>query len=98
MKIPMERVSHKSGGITAIIGILLILLILSGFGLAYSFYTGNKNIGSDSQIEKSDFFTASRFNLDSLPHDKQGEMIRYGYNLVTQTASIIGPGTSKIST
>ncbi len=93
----MERVSHKSGSTTAIIGVLLILLILSGFGLAYSFYSGNKNIGRSRQIDIPDFFAASRFNLDSLPHDKQGEMIRYGYNLVTRTASIIGPDVKNIN-
>jgi len=93
----MERASHKSIGTTAIISILLVVLIISGFGLTYSFYSGSKDIRDTSQGKQLDFFLASRFNPDSLPHDKQGEMIRYGYDLVTHTASIIGPNVKNLN-
>lgn len=87
----MSGVSRKKPGAAVTIGILIILLTLSVFGWAYSFYFGNKEPHNNSSDKKTDFFAPSRFNLDSLPQDKQGKMIRYGYHLVAHTSSIIGP-------
>ncbi len=87
----MSGVSPKKSGVPVTIGILLVLLVFSAFGFAYSFYFRKEEPINRNQDKKTDFFAKSRFNLDSLPPGKQGEMIRYGYGLVTNTASIIGP-------
>jgi len=64
----------------------MIGLIFSGF-LACQ----NRKPTLGKKKIKNNFFASGRFDLNILPDNKKGEFIKYGYQIITHTPSIIGP-------
>lgn len=66
-----------------------MIILIAGLGLGVTRYYLFKSV--QKQGPKPDFFSPARFNLTGLPHNKDGNIIRYGYKLITKTSAIIGP-------
>lgn len=70
---------------------LLLIVGMSGLGFGLSKYYLLAPIRQNKLKNNTHFYTSSRYNISSLPHNKEGNLIRYGYKLITETSAIIGP-------
>ena len=70
---------------------ILIGLLLSGFMSCQ-----NKTRSLKATSPGINYFASGRFDSDTIPHDQKGDFIRYGYQLITHTSSIIGPNVKNM--